>query len=246
MRTTPISFISLYFRLGGKMLLGGIAICALALIAAFAFTGGQAEQLAADRVETTAVVFEAENFWDTTNIRDSRTGTFQSIRASDVSFRFETNDGAEIEGGHRFRGITQDIEVGMTFPIWYSASSPDTFELSVGHKERNSNAVRWVTGFFAALLGGFLIFGTFSSTRNILRIRDTGREREATVIEPTKNQIKHHHLGDHLHWQVKGLKPAHSRYPVAETERPSIGETISVYMLEDEAIWAGEFGPAQR
>lgn len=238
----PTSLAKVFWNCGGKRLLWITGIAACLFGATFAVTGGQAEELAEGSVQTIATITKAENYTGSGNSIDPD----DYVRKANITFTFTAANGEIVKGTKNLPNIDRDRAVGETFPVWYAAASPENYELAVGHKERNTSALHWIAGVFASLAIAVAALMPWSEARALIAVRDSGMRLSATVIEPTRNQINHHDLGEHLHWKYEGMEPDHSRFPVPAIARPTVGETITIYQGRSSAVWEGEFGPALR
>ncbi|WP_419189916.1 hypothetical protein [Stieleria marina] len=164
------------------------------------------------------------------------------MRKVDMTFTFQTEDGRTIEGQKHIPDSTGDVAVGEIMPVWYSASQPEVYELAIGHQQRNTNAYRWLAVIFGSIFATYFVIMPFSKAKKLLTIRDQGKAMEATVREPARHDVQHGR-GEHLHWQVEGLQPEWSFFPVPEFDRPQAGKAITVFHYKNKSVWEGEFGP---
>jgi len=234
MKTQPVSSWSLYRKMGGAVP-WIVLVCLIIIAATFALTGTKAEQLDTDRIESVATITDAKNYWGTS------TTSRYSVLKVDIEFTFETQDGETIRGERHNPDATGEATVGEIFPVWYSHSQPELYELSVGHQQRNTSAIRWLAVIFTTLIGGFFVFQPYLHAKHLIKIRDEGVPVEATVREASNKDVELGR-GELLHWHVKGMQPTFSEFPVPESDRPQPGTMITVYQLNNESVWEGDVG----
>ena len=242
------------FRRGAQGLPRMLAICAAASLVllgivlaldAWLASDDRAETMAKGRVETLATVTEADSYWDENEVGEA-------IIVSDIVFAYETEAGERLTGAAKMRGYDRDWRAGHTLPVWYAEADPAIYEVGAGHLERNESALGillWIFGGFLMLLPVALalaaVWSPWSRAGRLAAIRDTGQAEQARVLALTREDIKHGREG-HLRWQVKGLPPATSAFPVPESERPATGATITIYRKGEDQVWPGEVGPPAR
>ncbi|WP_283431687.1 DUF3592 domain-containing protein [Neorhodopirellula lusitana] len=144
----PLTLMGHYLNAGGAAPLVVLVIVLAAEIGA-SFYGATASQLDREGVMAQATVLSIEQEVEVQR-RPGQIGEIEIVHTY-IDYEFQTKAGEIVQDQSKSQNLSQIPDVGSFFTVRYARSDPSVHETRVGHFQSNTDALHWISLFFAGV-----------------------------------------------------------------------------------------------